>query len=56
MIGDGQYDVEAGHAAGMRTIWLSHGQPRDFKAVPDHEVRDLLELDQHLQQCRTRSV
>ena len=56
MIGDGQYDVQAGHAAGMRTIWLSHGQPRDFDTVPDHEVRDLIELHQQFQQCARRSV
>jgi phosphoglycolate phosphatase len=56
MIGDGQYDVEAGHAARMRTIWLSHGQPREFSAVPDHEVRDLLDLHQQFQQCRGARV
>lgn len=56
MIGDGQYDVQAGHAAGMPTIWLSHGQPREFDAVPDHEVRDLIELHQQLQQCRRQRV
>jgi HAD superfamily hydrolase (TIGR01509 family) len=44
MIGDGQYDVEAGHAAGMRTIWLNHGQPREFAVEPDVVVRDLLDF------------
>jgi HAD superfamily hydrolase (TIGR01509 family) len=45
MIGDGQYDIEAGTAAGMRTIWLSHGKQRAFQAVPWREVRDLWELE-----------
>jgi phosphoglycolate phosphatase len=49
MIGDGEYDVQAGHAAGMRTIWLSHGEQRPFKAVPDVVVRDLLDLHDWLQ-------
>ncbi len=50
MIGDGQYDIEAGHAAKIRTIWLHHGQPRDFDAMPDVELRDLLELHEMLKQ------
>ena len=28
MIGDGRYDVEAGLAAGARTVWISHGPAR----------------------------
>ncbi len=26
MVGDGRCDIEAGLAAGMRTVWISHGQ------------------------------
>jgi len=48
MIGDGRYDVEAGKAAGIRTIWLSHGEARAFEAAPDVEVRDLTELHELL--------
>ncbi|HET6246782.1 MAG TPA: HAD family hydrolase [Tepidisphaeraceae bacterium] len=44
MVGDGQYDVEAGLAAGIRTVWLSHGKPCPFDAAPWREVRDLWEL------------
>ena len=44
MIGDGRYDVEAGLAAGMKTIWLSHGKERDFPAEPWRVVSDLHEL------------
>ncbi len=44
MIGDGRYDVEAGVAAGMKTIWLSHGRKRDFLTEPWRIVKDLSEL------------
>jgi phosphoglycolate phosphatase-like HAD superfamily hydrolase len=44
MVGDGQYDVEAGRAAGIRTVWISHGQPRWFAAEPWLEVRGLCQL------------
>lgn len=44
MVGDGQYDVEAGNAAGIRTVWISHGRIRAFEVRPWREVRDLHEL------------
>jgi HAD superfamily hydrolase (TIGR01549 family) len=44
MVGDGQYDVEAAAAAGIGSIWLSHGQPRAFAAVPWMTVQSLDEL------------
>ncbi|HMB95106.1 MAG TPA: HAD family hydrolase, partial [Tepidisphaeraceae bacterium] len=44
MIGDGQYDVEAGLAAGCKTIWISHGNERQFEAQPWRTVRDLPQL------------
>jgi HAD superfamily hydrolase (TIGR01509 family) len=44
MIGDGQYDVEAGIAAGCPTIWLSHGRIRRFAAEPWRVVADLPQL------------
>jgi FMN phosphatase YigB (HAD superfamily) len=44
MIGDGRYDVEAGLAAGMKTVWLCHGRQRDFPAIPWRSVSDLPEL------------
>lgn len=52
MVGDGQYDVEAGIAAGMRTVWLSHGQDRRFNAEPWRSVRDLPEFLDLLQSCQ----
>lgn len=44
MVGDGQYDVEAGINAGMRTVWLRLGRVRPFAATPWLEVEDLCEL------------
>ena len=44
MVGDGRYDIEAGRAAGVWTIWLSHGGRRRFTAEPNMDVKDLGEL------------
>ena len=52
MVGDGQYDVEAGLAACVRTIWVSHGTEKWFQAVPWRVVRDLCELAEVLEGCR----
>lgn len=46
MVGDGQYDIEAGNAAGMRTIWVSHGLERPFKATPADVIERLNDLRQ----------
>ena len=54
MVGDGQYDVEAGAAAGIPTVWLSHRRRRPFAAAPWREVRDLAEL--RLLLCGLRTV
>ena len=51
MLGDGQYDVEAGRAAGVRTVWVSHGRVRPFTAEPWRTVRDLCELSDLLRRC-----
>ena len=50
MVGDGQYDVEAGAAAGIATVWVSHGRERTFQARPWRIVRDLCELQVLLRQ------
>lgn len=44
MVGDGQFDVEAGLEAGMRTVWISHGRTRPFAAEPWRTADGLLEL------------
>jgi len=51
MIGDGQYDVEAGLAAGALTVWLSHGRQRDFAAQPWQTINALPELITMLREC-----
>jgi HAD superfamily hydrolase (TIGR01509 family) len=54
MVGDGQYDVEAGLAAGVRTVWISHGGEKPFAAEPWQAVRDLNELTGLLRECLAR--
>jgi HAD superfamily hydrolase (TIGR01549 family) len=44
MIGDGSHDVFAGRAAGVPTVWLSHGRTREFASEPWKTVNDLHEL------------
>jgi HAD superfamily hydrolase (TIGR01509 family) len=44
MIGDSSHDVFAGRAAGVPTVWISHGGERKFDAEPWQTVRDLHEL------------
>ena len=51
MVGDGTYDVQAGNAAGIRTVWISHGRDREFPDEPWRTVRDLGELLGLLRSC-----
>jgi HAD superfamily hydrolase (TIGR01509 family) len=44
MVGDGQFDVEAGINAGMPSIWLAHARPRTFAAEPWKTVETLRDL------------
>jgi HAD superfamily hydrolase (TIGR01549 family) len=55
MVGDGQYDVEAGKAAEVRTVWISHDRPRTFDAVPWRTVADLPGMVELLQSCARSS-
>ncbi|MEW6055576.1 MAG: HAD family hydrolase [Bdellovibrionota bacterium] len=43
MVGDRWRDVEAGHAAGCRSIMVGRGYAGEKKAFPDFEVTSLLE-------------
>jgi HAD superfamily hydrolase (TIGR01509 family) len=54
MVGDGQYDVEAGLAAGITTVWVSHGQIKPFGAEPWRVVQGLQELTVMLKDCLNR--
>ena len=52
MVGDGIYDIEAGVAAGIPTVWISHGRDRLFAAAPWRQVVDLPALLAMLQDAR----
>jgi HAD superfamily hydrolase (TIGR01509 family) len=54
MIGDASYDCTAGAAAGVPTVWVSHGKARDFDAAPWKTVQDLPELLGLLRSCEPR--
>lgn len=54
MVGDGRYDVEAGLAAGMKTVWLSHGEEKTFPAQPWRTVSDLVEFQALVRRCERR--
>ena len=56
MIGDSLHDVNAGVAARIRTVWVSHGQPRTFANEPWRTVRDLGELLELLQRAAGEGV
>jgi HAD superfamily hydrolase (TIGR01509 family) len=52
MVGDGEFDVAAGLAAGVRTVWIRHGRHKPFAARAWREVEDLWELADLLERCR----
>jgi HAD superfamily hydrolase (TIGR01509 family) len=54
MVGDGQYDVEAGVAAGVPTVWVSHRRTPAFDARPWRTVADLCGLQALLAQALRR--
>jgi HAD superfamily hydrolase (TIGR01549 family) len=57
MVGDWRYDIEAGNAAGIKSVWLSHGRsPRPFEAEPWLTVKDLCELAAVLQRTEKESA
>ena len=51
MVGDGQYDVEAAIAAGVRAVWVSHGRQKHFAAEPWRTVANLEDLTDIVRQC-----
>ena len=48
MVGDGYHDIEAGVAAGMVTVWVSHRQAKPFAAEPTVTVEALPHLHDRL--------
>ena len=43
MVGDRWRDIDCGHAAGCRTIFIDYGYDEPLKQRPDHTCRNLLE-------------
>jgi D-glycero-D-manno-heptose 1,7-bisphosphate phosphatase len=43
MVGDRWRDVDAGHAAGCKTIFIDYGYSEELKQKPDFRVKNLLE-------------
>jgi HAD superfamily hydrolase (TIGR01509 family) len=54
MIGDSLHDVNAGVAAGIKTVWISHDQPRTFENEPWQTARGLPELLETAPTCSVR--
>ncbi len=48
MVGDGYHDIDAGVAARMVTVWISHRQPKPFAAEPTVTVEALTQLHDRL--------
>jgi HAD superfamily hydrolase (TIGR01509 family) len=56
MVGDSIYDVRAGLAAGMKTVWVSNHLAKDFQAEPWQTVTTLNELVDLLERCNRFGV
>jgi len=41
MVGDRWRDIDCGHAAGCRTIFIDRGYAESLKQTPDFRVKDL---------------
>ncbi len=41
MVGDRWRDIDAGHRAGLRTVFIDHGYDEELRAKPDHVVASL---------------
>jgi len=50
------HDVNAGVAAGIKTVWISHDQPRTFENEPWQTARGLPELLELLQRAACAGV
>ena len=46
MVGDRWRDIDCGHAAGCRTIFIDHGYSESLRKSPHHRAKDLLEAAQ----------
>jgi D-glycero-D-manno-heptose 1,7-bisphosphate phosphatase len=46
MVGDRWRDIDCGHAAGCRTIFIDHGYAESLRKSPHHRAKSLLEAAQ----------
>ena len=46
MVGDRWRDVDCGHAAGCRTVFIDYGYDEPLRQLPDHHVKNLTEAAQ----------
>ena len=53
MVGDRWRDVDCGHAAGCRTIFVDHGYSELLKKSPHYRVKNLLEAAQAIVEVAT---
>jgi D-glycero-D-manno-heptose 1,7-bisphosphate phosphatase len=57
MVGDRWRDIDCGHAAGCRTIWIDHGYAEELRQPPDFRVKSLREAaDMILDLARPRAI
>jgi D-glycero-D-manno-heptose 1,7-bisphosphate phosphatase len=46
MVGDRWRDVDCGHAAGCRTVWIDRGYTEELRQKPNFTVKNLLEASE----------
>lgn len=51
MVGDAVFDIQAGHRAGVHTVWISHGRRLHFVPAPHRTVTSLTALKDELVAC-----
>jgi D-glycero-D-manno-heptose 1,7-bisphosphate phosphatase len=54
MVGDRWRDVDCGHNAGCRTIFIDNGYSEELRATPDYRVASLLEAARLITQINTQ--
>ena len=44
VVGDRWRDIDAGHAAGCRTIWMDYGYAEALRTPPDYQINRIEQL------------
>jgi D-glycero-D-manno-heptose 1,7-bisphosphate phosphatase len=55
MVGDRWRDIDCGHAAGCRTVFIDYGYDEALRQMPDYRVKNLLEAAQVILDARRDS-